>query len=308
MRIFLAEYAVATGNDQFLEEGCAMLHTLASSFTRLGHSISYPTAGIRLSTGKPLPANPEDFHGTLRTGEGFDAGLVIAPDELLAGATRIFEKHTCNLGSSPETIDLCADKLLCTRKLQQHSIPVPRTTDNTVPPGKWVIKPRWGCGSEKITIIDVRKTMKLPPGVIATEYIEGEHLSVSLIASENRILPLAINRQNIHQHNNTLTYHGSKTPCETHSKREILNIATKTATILGCRGYTGIDLINSTQPFIVDVNPRPTTSIIPLSKILTCELAELILQAKNNQLPEKIETKGCAEIKLTEKNLQNIAR
>jgi predicted ATP-grasp superfamily ATP-dependent carboligase len=49
----------------------------------------------------------------------------------------------------------------------------------------------------------------------------------------------------------------------------------------------------------VDVNPRATTSIVPVSQVLTREIAELILQAKNDILPSKIDTIGSAEMILS---------
>jgi hypothetical protein len=294
MQVFIAEYAVATGDIQFLKEGVSMLETLISSFTRLGHRVYYPTSKVELQSGNPIPS--EDFFESLKLGERFDAGLVIAPDEMLAEATEILEEGTCNLGSPPQAVQVCADKLCCTRVLEKHRLPVPETVIESVREGSWVVKPRWGCGSEAVRL--QRGGARIQKGFIATEYLCGEHLSVSLIASENRVLPLAINRQLICEEGDTITYYGSQTPCRVENWEEIEAIASEAVEILGCRGYVGVDIINGEKPCIVDVNPRATTSITPISQILPCEIAELILKAKTNQLPEKIETRGSAEVRV----------
>ncbi len=297
MRIFVAEYAVVNNSARFIEQGMMMLDTLVASFSRSGYTVYYPTAGTRLSCGHALPSR--SFFKSLAFSKNCDAGMVIAPDELLKEATEVLGENTCNLGSSPGAVHICADKLACTRMLQQHNLPVPCTVINCVTPGNWVVKPRWGCGSERINRVNVKNIQKIPNDAVATEYIEGEHISVSLVASNSRVLPLTINRQIIHHNRGSITYHGNQTPFEVENKEEILGIASKAVKILGCRGYAGVDIINSDQPCIVDVNPRATTSIAPVSQVLTREIAELILQAKKDILPSKIDTIGSAEIILS---------
>jgi len=300
MHIFIAEYAVATGNQDLIKEGSAMLNTLVTSFHHCGHIAHYPTTSTRLPVGRPFFTN-EGFTKTLTHANKCDAGIVIAPDDLLCEATEVLEDHTCNLGSPPDAVRRSADKLSCTRILKQHKIPVPQTMINEVPGGKWVIKPRHGCGGEDVKVVDVKGTEKIPPGFVATEYIQGEHISVSLITGKTT-LPLTINHQIIHQNDNTITYHGNQTPWEVKNREKILKIATETVRALGCKGYTGVDIVNGDQPCVIDVNPRPTTSIIPISQILTCEIAELILNAKTGVLPEKIDITGSAEIKFRNTN------
>ncbi|NMG83498.1 MAG: ATP-grasp domain-containing protein [Methanosarcinales archaeon] len=298
MRIFVAEYAVANNDVRFIEQGMLMLNTLVASFSRSRHTVYYPTAGARLSCGHALPST--SFFKSLAFSKNCDAGMVIAPDELLKEATEILEENTCNLGSPPDAVHICADKLACTQVLQQHDLPVPRTVVNCMTQGDWVVKPRFGCGSERINKVNVTSTQKIPNDTVATEYIKGEHISVSLVASNSSILPLTINRQIIHHNRGSITYHGNQTPFEVENREEVIGIASKAVKILGCRGYAGVDIINSNQPCIVDVNPRATTSIVSVSQILTGEIAELILQAKNDILPSKIDTLGSAEMILSE--------
>ncbi|MCD4799338.1 MAG: ATP-grasp domain-containing protein, partial [Methanosarcinales archaeon] len=50
-------------------------------------------------------------------------------------------------------------------------------------------------------------------------------------------------------------------------------------------GYVGVDIVLADKPWVIDVNPRPTTSIIGISKIMEEELGELILKAHSGDLP-----------------------
>jgi len=49
-----------------------------------------------------------------------------------------------------------------------------------------------------------------------------------------------------------------------------------------------VDLVLSDKPYIVDVNPRPTTSIIGISRVIDKEIGGLILDAYRDRLPESV--------------------
>lgn len=77
------------------------------------------------------------------------------------------------------------------------------------------------------------------------------------------------------------------------TKKEIFSVASKTAKILGCGGYVGIDIVLQDEtPFVVDVNPRPTTSIVGIARVINHEIADLILKARFGKLPMRILSKG----------------
>ena len=52
------------------------------------------------------------------------------------------------------------------------------------------------------------------------------------------------------------------------------------------RGYAGIDLVVGDLPRVVDANPRPTTSIVGISKVMREELADLILRVRISAVGE----------------------
>ncbi|HEX7627539.1 MAG TPA: ATP-grasp domain-containing protein, partial [Candidatus Methanoperedens sp.] len=190
-----------------------------------------------------------------------------------------------------DSVRMCADKLECTRTLLHENIPVPETFGNSENDGEYngdfVIKPRFGCASEGI---HRSKRGKLKEGYIATEFIEGEHLSVSLITGKTQ-LPLTVNRQLI-EIKDGFSYKGSVVPYHCERNEEIIDVATKTARILGCRGYSGVDIVLGDKPYVVDVNPRPTSSIIGISRVMENQIADLILKAKFGELPDHVDIKG----------------
>ncbi len=296
MKILISEYAtsIGMGGTCFIE-GKAMLRCIASSFENAGHEVIYTSANIPIEYGTMVACNEENLDSTLETlSKQCNAALVIAPDDILADLTEIVEKNTTNLGSSPDAIRKCADKLECSQILDSNGFPSPKTfaeMDKMDNETKYVVKPRFGCASEDTSIITGTENLK--EGQIATEYINGEHLSVSLVCAES-ILPLTINKQiiEIGNENTCIDYRGSITPYEISRKEEVVNIAVEAARALGCHGYTGIDIVLAEKPYLIDINPRPTTSLVGITQILKTEIAELLLLAADNKLPESVVLEG----------------
>ncbi|RQW78033.1 MAG: ATP-grasp domain-containing protein [Methanothrix sp.] len=295
MKILVAEYASAVGLGGTCElEGRAMLSTLAGSFERAGHDVVYPTSGPVIEVGKPLfLQRPEDFERAIGTTKA-DAGLVIAPDGMQPHFLEILEENTVNLGNSPAVARLCADKLLCTARLKESGVPVADIVPGPEPCEKgchrYVIKPRTGCGSEGVR---VTSSARAPEGFIATRYVEGLHLSASFIVGrKGEFLPLTINRQLIDFHGDGMAYNGSQVPYNTPRAAEIWDAARKAAAALGLRGYAGIDFVVGDLPRAVDVNARPTTSIIGIVRVMKEEIGELMVRARFGGMPESVKIEG----------------
>jgi tyramine---L-glutamate ligase len=293
MKILIAEYASALGMGGTWElEGQAMLSTLAFSFWRCGHDIVYPTSRERIGIGHAIHLrHPEDFADFLDSIDA-DAGLLIAPDELQPYFLDIMEDKTVNLGCSPQVASLCADKLYCSQKLKDNDVPVAEVVTGRESSEKgchrYVIKPRRGCGSEGVRI---SSSSKAPDGHIATRFYEGVHLSTSFIVGE-KFLSLTINRQLIEFEGDGISYNGSQVPYRTPRAAEIWETSEKAAKVLQLKGYAGIDFVVSDLPRIVDVNARPTTSIVGITRVMKQELADLILRARFGGMPEEIEVSG----------------
>ncbi len=294
MKILVAEYAVGAGVEEFMLEGRAMLGALIRSFVACGHEVFYPSAGTQLGVGKAVMA--KRFEDSIeKLSKKCDAGLVIAPDEMLGSMTEIVEENTANLGCPSDSVRLCADKLKSTRALEREKLPVPETIGNGSYIGDFVIKPRFGCASEGI---HRSRGGTLKESFIATRYIEGEHLSASVITGRTQ-LPLTVNKQLI-EINDNISYKGGVVPYYCNRNNEVIEVAKKTLKVLGCEGYAGVDMVLGDKPYVVDVNPRPTTSIIGIAKVLEAEIADLILKSKFGELPCEVKVKGSFTFKKEE--------
>ncbi len=270
MKVLLAEYTV-TSDPALAPEGAAMLAVLRRSFERSGYDVLLPETA--------------DFAGEIRRlAPASDCGLVIAPDNLLPGYTTILEQFTNNIGCGSMSAAICANKQKSAKILRSHDIPVPDEPGA----GMRVVKPVSGCGAS-----GVRLTERPPAsGEFSQQFIKGEHLSVSIIC--NRIIGeaclnftgeppvvLAINRQEIVTGSDgTFRYEGGETPVDHPRGDEIRTTAMKAATVLGCQGYCGVDIVLANRPYVVDVNPRITTSIVGIAACLQEEIAALILKAQ----------------------------
>jgi predicted ATP-grasp superfamily ATP-dependent carboligase len=184
-------------------------------------------------------------------------------------------------------VRLCADKLECTRALLRAKIPVPETIGSGEYEGDFVIKPRSGCACEGLYR---SRSGRLKDGFIATRFIDGEHLSASVITGKTQ-LPLTVNRQLIEISGN-ISYKGGTVPYYCGRNDEIIEVAKKATKVLGCRGYAGVDIVLGDKPYVVDVNPRPTTSIIAIARVLETEIADLIVKSSFGELPGEVSVNG----------------
>ncbi|MCL7475894.1 MAG: ATP-grasp domain-containing protein [ANME-2 cluster archaeon] len=295
MNIMVAEYAVGTGESgTILLEGRAMLDVLVRSFVDSGHRVLYPTSGTILQSGTAVIT--DDLERTIeQLSSQCDAGLVVAPDELLGDLTELVEEHTVNLGCPSVSVRVCADKLECARILEKEGIQVP---DTIISGGqevfslgdRLVLKPRWGCASEDTTLTRYSCATMIPEGFVATRFIEGQHLSASMVVGDT-VLPLTVNKQHI-KIGNDIMYDGGTVGIDCGRNDEIFEVAGHTARVLGCKGYVGIDIVLAEEPWVIDVNPRPTTSIIGIEKVMDEKLGELLLRAGFGALPERVSITG----------------
>jgi hypothetical protein len=282
MRVVLAEYTVAH-DPGLAPEGAAMLRVLSDSFERCGYEVVCPGAG--------------DFGAEIRRlAPDCDVGLVIAPDHLLFRYTADLERLTHNIGCGSMNAAVCANKQQAAAILSRHGIPVPEEGG----PGRQVIKPVRGCGAQ-----GVRLASGTPgEGEFAQRFIEGEHLSVSLAGSRvvgdacsfytgKPPLLLAVNRQEIRiDVEGRFHYLGGETPVYHPRHDEIVATAVQALNVLGCQGYTGIDIVLADRPYVVDVNPRVTTSIVGIAACMEEEIADILVAASKGGGPDAVHLSG----------------
>lgn len=289
MKVLIAEYTVAN-NPSLAPEGRAMVAALKKSFEALGHTVVQPQG--------------KDFDLEIaRLAPECEYGLVIAPDDLLSKFTHTLELATHNIGSDSMAIAVCANKRLASKRLAAAGIAVPKEVGADFA-GKRVIKPVKGAGSIGVRI--AKPGEEPADDEMSVEYIDGEHFSVSIVGSRvvgeacgfySGLPPvfLTINRQYSHPDaDGRFVYEGGETPV--HPAAEDKMVATAKAAIekLGCQGYTGLDMVvtNTGEIYVVDVNPRPTMSLLGITQVIEEEIADVLLKATVGLPPECVHYNG----------------
>jgi len=320
LKILLIEYATLTEDSEIITEGYMILKTLSHSFYSIDQDVYYVSqkGGMDGIKGESIYLKGDISDFLEKIARNYDAALVIAPerDNILYSLTSIIEDSTTNLGSPPEAIKLCSDKLTTTNILINKGIKTPslieRDKDDQDTNTKFILKPRFGCGSEGVRLIEngYLSKNKIKDDEILVEYIDGRHISSSLIVGEEKTLFLTLNEQliNFNNFNKEITYLGGIVPYKTRSKKEwdkIMRISIDAAESMGCRGYVGIDFVVSNlsnEPYVVDINSRLTTSIVGINRVINYELAYLLLKSKFNpaMLPSAIKINGICKFLLSD--------
>jgi predicted ATP-grasp superfamily ATP-dependent carboligase len=282
MKALVAEYAVSH-DPSLAPEGAAMLSVLSKSFVRCGYEVVTPGTG--------------DFGAEIvRLAPSCDVGLVIAPDHLMSRSTMLLEQHTHNIGCGSMSAAICANKVHTAKILKSHGIPVPGDADS----GRRVVKPVNGCGAAGVRLTEG----EAGPGEFGQQYIEGEHLSVSLVGS--RVvgdacmyfsgappLVLALNRQSVRiGDDGAFHYLGGETPVDHPRSAEIADVAKKTVEVLGCQGYCGVDVVAADKVYVVDVNARITTSLVGIAACMKEEIAQILVSASKGEPPAQVHLSG----------------
>jgi predicted ATP-grasp superfamily ATP-dependent carboligase len=309
MKILLFEYAVGSGEiveNNIFEEGKLMFDKLLNSFLNDGFSVvsivddktsrdyynrseakSYENRRFSFNLLKNMPnlevyTPGKDYKSKLNellANRDIDMALIIAPecDNILYDLTKIVEEqNVINLGSSSKGIKIAGNKYLTYNKIKDY-VKTPKTFSLK----KYIVKEVDGCGGAH-QVIDENH--------IIQEFVEGESYSVSFIVqnrgSNRKIYPLCLNKQYIDE-----KYCGGEINVSHPLKDKIIEESEKALKrINGLNGYVGVDvLVNGDDIYILEINPRITTSIAgleispSLSKLLVDNVFEKELTYKLNK-------------------------
>jgi tyramine---L-glutamate ligase len=318
----------------FLAEGFGMLRTIVSDFKAAGHEttiflddrISKLNPPIAADITVPIfyPHEPENFLANITKVN--DAVFVIAPEtnhflKCLVELVEKAEKISFNCESS--AIQKAADKTVLYQILEENKIPIPKTIVLDVKDDlakikqciknvlqyPLVFKPADGVGCSGLSILEEEgqivkaveriKANSVNDHFIVQEYAKGEAASVSLLCTKDRALAISLNHQTIKfgAPEESSSYEGGAIPFDHRLKQDAFAIAEKVANCFaGLRGYVGVDLVlTNDKVFVVDVNPRLTTSYVGLSRVANFNVAQAIVNATlKEQLPTKPKTTSYA--------------
>ncbi len=272
--IFLFEFATCGEklDDSITIEGFAMFKSYYNGFNKISNVRAFVREEFSYLN---LPVlSVEKIEEEL---ERSDAFLIIAPEDdlILYKLTKIGEKHCYNLGSSSKAIKTTSDKWRLYKKLK-GKVRIPRTSKRPISENQ-IIKPRISCGGSGIKFSRWK-----PENYIFQEYIRGMPLSVSLLISD-AIYPVSVNEQIIEN----FRYYGAVVPARISSEisSEVISEAiTASESIRGLNGYVGVDLVFSEEPYVIEINARPTTPSILFEFTHGISSAELIWRSQTGNL------------------------
>jgi hypothetical protein len=306
----------------YLDEGTAMLRAAVEDFKSWGRAKIITTRDIRLpeiavAAHKIVPVTRGNHDTILKRLAGeCTAALIIAPENngILAGLSQTMKNHgLILLGSSPCAINTASDKWECFKRFSRAGLATPKTlcvSNITAPKAvkelglPLVVKPSDGADCDGVMMVrneaclakifNERNHIGLKKfygtNMLVQPYIEGIPISVSLMVGQNKSRVLSLNRQfiNIDQ---KFTYQGGKVPFSCDNKEAAMVLAQKAAKLIpGLNGYVGVDMImDRGVPWLVEINPRLTTSYIGLRKAADINLARAIWEnTLEKKLPEKL--------------------
>ncbi len=294
MLIFIHEYVTGGGlagsplPASWAAEGGAIRRALVAEFAAVPGVEVVATLDARLDpAGSPCHAATRiitdpgagDFD---RLAAEADATLAVGPETggvLLDLARRVERLGGRSLGSRPEAVELAADKLRLARHLEARGIPTPPTRpfdpDGRLPadwPGLIVVKPVDGAGAVDTWVVrDGMAPGRVAPGrpAIAQPFVDGTPLSASyLIGRDGRARLLAVGRQRIEVGTDgRIWYRGGVLPWPV--PFDLGPVEAAVASVPGLFGFVGVDFIARPGglPSILEINPRPTTSIVALARL-----------------------------------------
>lgn len=293
----LADDAAAS----LMEAGIAMRDAIVVDLLGLpGVSV---TCAVSARSGPPCPtgtrlacvcANPgetaEEF--VRRIAKSHDLAWVVAPES--EGALMQLHKAVGAahwIGCTAAAIRTASSKRATVAALAAAGIPTPLDM-STQPASHWIVKPDDGAGAIDTRVHGSRDAARADLGARARSglaatmepFVEGEALSISMLAGASGAQPIAFNRQQIAidadgrvQDLGVLSH--AIDPGDPRAPR-LGAVALDVARAMpGLRGFVGIDVVwHATRgPVVIEVNPRLTCAYVGLSAKLGRNLAADIL-------------------------------
>ena len=305
MKILIFEYITGGGfnkqalPDSLSSEGRLMLGALLDNLTRLENieltvMLDWRLKGLisnNLINTVIISSEQESSQDFERLAKQADIIWPIAPefDGILQKLCQTaFALGKIVLSSSEETIAITGNKFKTYELLSQnHITTVPTRIFNPllklVSDEEWLIKPIDGVGCVDSYIInnsqDLNKIISYQKEYIIQPHLYGAKTSLSCLFKQGRGWLVCANSQNfeiINQQYHLLEIIVNHHPDPGHYQGLINHIA---FTLPELWGYAGIDLIETTeQTWVLEINPRLTTSFVGIYDALGINISEAVLQ------------------------------
>jgi predicted ATP-grasp superfamily ATP-dependent carboligase len=294
MRLFVYEHVSASPAHAFpaslRAEGRAMLDAIAEDFGRVPDVEVVTVADC-------------DEHAFRERARAADFTFVVAPefDQLLRTLCRWVEEAGGRLlGPSSAAIALTGDKLLLARHLTAHGIRTPATTPLTGCDLPFafpvVVKPRFGAGSQATYLLRSREAAaerlpgtrsatasRLTEDKIVQPFVPGFAASVAFLIGPQQYVALAPAAQHLSD-DGEFHYLGGAVPLPNDLAERAARVARRALAVIdGLCGYVGVDVVLGGEPdggddWVIEINPRLTTSYLGLRRLARTNLAESMLR------------------------------
>jgi len=321
--IFVYEFLTAGGcwslgdkapSGSLLAEGRAMRDALARDFVAMGEVESLLLMHDGRLTEPTLPkqqlfvaSSKDDAQRHFqRLAAEATATVVIAPEfsQLLWQRVKWAEEAGAKLLSpASELVKLASDKQRTAEHLAEHGVRVPQGISFSGMPTGFekglfpaVLKPNDGCGSLHVRRVKSAADFEMVDWSQAfrwrlEEFIPGIAVSVAIIGGTTGFVCLAPCEQ-VLSSDGQFSYWGGRAPLPAHLAKRATTLAQSAAGVLPkMRGWIGIDMVlgsaeNGASDFVIEINPRLTTSYIGLRRICKQNLAQVMWQAAAGETVE----------------------
>ena len=281
--------------DGWAAEGRTMRRALADDFQKVAGVEVVMTLDARFRTTSPpyrvvSVARNEETATLARLSADADFTLVIAPETggVLAARARLIESAGGrSLGASASAVSLSGNKLRLAAHFLAHGV-------RTIPTALWriadvfpssmafpaVLKPIDGAGAVRTFLLNGPEDLAriraesspsaLSAAMVLQPFCRGEPLSATfLIGPSGTTRLIGVGWQSIVIRQGMLTYQGGRLPAPAEFASEAPAEAIRC--VPGLRGVVGVDFLRdpaSGVTTVVEINPRPTTSYVGLSRLL----------------------------------------
>ena len=355
MNLLIVEYVSGGGyahqklSGNILSEAYGMLRSIISDSKILGNNITTLIDSRLQLFNPPLEADnivtvssPEEFCMQVKELSGVvDAVYVIAPE-----FNRILEKLVETIATSGglslncevDAIKRSSNKITIYETVKRIGLKSPETVTLNIHEKignirriikeleyPLIFKPLdcVGCGGLSIVkdVEDIEDAVKkvakesTDDFFIAQNLVKGKAVSVNVISTGDKTLPVTLNRQfvKLEPPDKQSGYIGGCVPFDHKLKKKALNAAERVVeAIKGLKGYVGVDMVlTEEEPIIIEVNPRLTTSYIGLNRAINFNPAEALVNASlQRKLPKNVQHRGYtffSKVEVTS-NSDNIAK
>jgi hypothetical protein len=239
------------------------------------------------------------------------AALVVAPEGggvLEHLSALVVDAGVCLLGSLPVAVAVAADKWECFRRFAHAGLATPRTV--CVAPAAAaaaaarlgypvVVKPLDGAGCDGVCLAAndalLEAALQQPAlqgsaSVLVQRYVGGTPASVSLLVAGGRSTVLSLNGQRVSA-GIPFAYDGGVASWPHPRREEACELAQRAVALVpGLKGYVGVDLVLGEETcWLIEINPRPTTSYVGLRRVIDLNMAEAIWHAcRDGDLPAAV--------------------